>query len=56
MLKGYKTYITAAVAAIGAIAAYLVEDMSLADAAQIVVTSILGAFIRQGVKTDTSNA
>jgi hypothetical protein len=52
MLKGYKTYITAGVAVIGAIAAYLVGDVSLADTAQIVLTAVLGATIRQGVKTD----
>ena len=54
MLSGYKTYITAIVAAISAVAAYLTGDMSLADAAQIVVTSLIGAFIRKGVNTETS--
>lgn len=55
MLIGYKTYITAAVAAIGAVAAYLTGEASLADAAQIVVTALLGAFIRSGVKSDTGS-
>ena len=54
MLSGYKTYITAVVAAIGAIGAYLTGEMSLADAAQIVVTSLIGAFIRNGVKNDAA--
>lgn len=49
MLKGYKTYITAGVAVIGAVAAYLVGDASLADTAQLVVTSLLAVFIRSGV-------
>ena len=47
MLIGYKTYIAAAVAA------YLTGEASLADAAQIVVTALLGVFIRSGVKSDT---
>jgi hypothetical protein len=51
MLSGYKTYITATVAVVGAVAAYLVGDVSLADTAQIVVTALLGAFIRHGVST-----
>jgi hypothetical protein len=50
MLKGYKTYITAAVAIIGAVAAYLVGDSTVTDAAQLVVTSLLAVFIRSGIK------
>lgn len=50
MLKGYKTYITAAVAVIGAIAAYLVGDIAVADAAQLILTAILGATVRHGIK------
>lgn len=53
MLKGYKTYITAAVAVVGAVAAYLVGDVALADAAQLVLTAILGATIRNGITTET---
>lgn len=54
MLKGYKTYITAGIAVIGAIGAYLVGDVGLADTAQIVVTALLGAFIRHGVTTEVT--
>lgn len=54
MLKGYKTYITAGVAVLGAIAAYLVGDVGLADTAQIVLTAILGATIRSGVSTEAN--
>lgn len=54
MLQGYKTYITGAVAIFGAIGAYLVGDVSLVDTAQIVVTALLGMFIRAGVTTDTN--
>lgn len=49
MLSGYKTYITAGVAIVGAVAGYLTGDVSISDAAQLVVTALLGAFIRNGV-------
>jgi len=48
-LKGKKTYVTAALAVAGAVAAYLVGDMQLAEAVQIIVTSILAATIRHGI-------
>lgn len=49
MLKGYKTYIVAAVAALGAIATYLVGDATLTDTIQLVVAAALGATIRNGI-------
>ena len=49
MLSGYKTYIAAVVAVVGAVGAYLSGDMSIAEAAQIVVTALIGAFVRNGV-------
>ena len=49
MLAGYKTSITAAVAVIGGIAAYLTGDASLVQTAQLVFTAVLGATIRHGV-------
>ena len=49
MLSGYKTYITGGLTVLGAIAGYLTGDMALADAAQLVVTSLLGIFVRVGV-------
>jgi hypothetical protein len=49
MLKGYKTYITAGVTVIGAVAAYLVGDAQLADTVQLVVTAMLAVFVRNGV-------
>lgn len=52
MLKGYKTYITAFVAVVGAVAAYLVGDVSLVDAGQLVLTAVLGAAIRSGITTE----
>jgi hypothetical protein len=49
MFAGQKTYITAAVAVIGAVAAYLTGSADLMDTVQLVVTAILGATIRHGV-------
>lgn len=49
MLSGYKTYFTAGLAIAGAVVGYLVGDVGLADTAQLIVTALLGAFIRHGV-------
>ncbi len=49
MLSGYKTYITAAVAVVAAIGAYLSGDASIAEAGQTVFTALLAAFVRNGV-------
>lgn len=49
MFSGYKTYITAAVAVIGAVAAYLTDDATLIQTAQLVVTAIIGATVRHGL-------
>lgn len=56
MLKGYRTYIVAALAILGAIGAVLTGESSIGDAIQLIVTAVLGATIRSGVKTDTGNA
>ncbi len=50
MLAGYKTYITAGVAVVGAVAAYLVGDADLMQTANLVFTAILAAFVRNGIK------
>lgn len=49
MLAGYKTYIVAAVAVISTVASYLVGDIALPDAAQLILTAVLGATLRNGV-------
>lgn len=49
VLAGKKTYVTAVLAIIGAVAGVLTGDMSLADGVQLAVTAALGAFIRSGV-------
>lgn len=50
MLAGYKTYITAGVAVISAVAAYATGEADLMDTANLVFTALLGAFIRHGVE------
>lgn len=50
MLKGYKTYIVAALAVLSAAASYLVGDMSLQDALQLAFTGLIGATLRNGIK------
>jgi len=49
MLKGYKTYITAGLGVIGAVAGYLVGDMTIAQAAQAVLTAVLAATLRNAI-------
>lgn len=50
MLAGYKTYITAGVAIVGAVAAYLVGEADAMQTANLVLTALIGAFIRNGIK------
>lgn len=54
MLKGYKTYITAGVAILGAVAGYLVEDLTIAQAAQLIVTAVLGVTVRDAIGAGVS--
>lgn len=49
MLKGYKTYILGGVTIIGAVATWLVGDISLDQAVQLVVPALLGMTIRHGI-------
>ena len=51
MFKGYKTYITAAVAVVAAIGAYLTGDATVAQTGQLVFSALLAAFIRDGIKS-----
>jgi hypothetical protein len=50
MLPGKKTYITAAVAIVTAIGAYLTETATAAEAGQLIFTALIGAFVRNGIK------
>ena len=48
-LAGKKTYITAVTGIVGAVGAYLVGDMTLVEAFQVVWPLITVAFLRKGV-------
>jgi hypothetical protein len=50
MLAGYKTYITAGVAVIAAVAAFLTGEATLMDTATVVFNALLAAFVRNGIK------
>lgn len=56
MFAGYKTYILAGVTLLGAVASYLVGDVSLEAAIQLGITALMGAFIRHGVTTEAAKA
>ncbi len=51
MFSGYKTYILAGVTVISSVAAYLVGDVNLQATVQLVVTALMGAFLRSGINT-----
>lgn len=52
ILQGKKTYITGALAILGAIAAVLTGDLAIAAAAQTILTAVLGMTIRHGVEVN----
>lgn len=49
-LSGKKTYITAFIAILTAIGAYLTGDATAAEAMQLGFTALLGATVRNGIK------
>lgn len=49
MLAGYKTYITAGLAVLTALAAYLTGEATIIETAQLIFTALIGAFVRNGV-------
>jgi len=53
MLKGNKTYMTAAGGILAAVGAYLSGNMELGMMINLVITSLLAVFLRKGVKSDT---
>ena len=54
IFAGKKTYITGIMAIVGTLATYFSGDtLAIADAAQLILTAILGMTIRSGIKTDT---
>jgi hypothetical protein len=50
MFAGKKTYILGFITVISAAASYLVGDITAVEAAQLVVTAVLGMTIRNGIK------
>lgn len=54
MLSGYKTYLVAGAAVIGAVVAWYAGTETAQQAAQIIVTALLGATIRNGITTEVS--
>lgn len=55
-LKGYKTFVVAALAIIGAICAYLVGDLSAVQAGQIILNAAIGATLRDALNTTAGHA
>jgi hypothetical protein len=53
--KGYKTYIVAGLAIVGAVAGYLDGDLGKVAAGQAILTAVLGVTIRHGIKTDLAS-
>jgi hypothetical protein len=49
MLAGYKTYVTAAVAVVTALGAWLVGEADLAATIQLIFTALMAAFLRSGL-------
>ena len=49
MFAGKKTYITAALAVIAAIGAYLTGDATVAQTGQLIFSALFAAFIRNGI-------
>jgi hypothetical protein len=52
--KGYKTYIVAGLAVLGAVAGYLTGDLTLVQAGDLALTAVLGATVRSGINTATN--
>lgn len=49
-LAGKKTYIVAVMAILGAVSAHLTGDLAMNDMIQLIVTAVLGATVRNGIK------
>lgn len=49
-LAGKKTYVTAIVAILGAVGAYLTGDLSLIEMIQVAVPAVMAACVRNGIK------
>ena len=54
VLKGKKTYVTAAGGVLAAVGAYFSGEMEFGVMINLVITSLLAVFLRKGVKSDTN--
>ena len=54
--NGNKTYITAAITIITAITTYFSGGLNVVQAGQLVVTALLGAFLRHGISSEVASA
>lgn len=52
-MTGKKTYFVAVASVLGAIAGVLSGQIAVPDAAQLIVTAVLGATIRHGVQSSS---
>lgn len=50
ILKGKKTYVVGVLSILGTIGTYLVGDLALAEAAQLILTAALGMTVRNAIK------
>lgn len=50
-LAGYKTYITVALAVLGAVLGYLTGELSAVQAAQIILPAVIGGTLRNALNT-----
>lgn len=53
-LSGYKTYLTGIAAIIGAVAGYANNALDAPSALQLIVTALMGMFIRHGVTAEAN--
>ena len=49
ILAGKKTYVVAVMAILGFVSSYLMGDIAITDAAQGILTAVLGMTIRSGI-------
>ena len=50
ILSGKKTYVTAILGVLGAVAGYLTGDLEMGNAINVIYTAVTAAFLRSGIK------
>ena len=51
ILKGYKTYVVGVIGVLGFVGGYLAGDVSLADAANGIITAVLAMTVRSSISS-----